>query len=82
MNPATLMLSSKRAKFGIAGMILMFAVSIPWFGIPADTQEQLRTYFAGIIATYIAGQTVTDVATRGRTSGSHSGEAPAKAPKA
>lgn len=71
MNPATLMLSSKRAKFGLGGMLLIFAVSIPWFGIPVETQEELRKLFTLITTSYIAGQTVTDVATRGRTSGSN-----------
>lgn len=77
MNPTSLMLSSKRAKFGLGGMLLIFAVSIPWFGIPAGTQEELRELFAWITMSYIAGQTATDVASRGRTSGSH-----VEAPKA
>jgi hypothetical protein len=71
MNPSSQMLSSKRAQFGLGGMFLIFAVSIPWFGIPVETQEELRKLFAVITTSYIAGQTVTDVASRGRTSGSH-----------
>lgn len=76
-SPSNFALSSKRWRAGLGGMLLMVLVSMPWTGIAPDVAEQLREFFAAIVISFIAGQTVTDVVTKGRTSGSFSPGKPA-----
>ncbi len=61
--------ASKKFWIGILGMIAVFATAIPQLGLDAAVASEIRAYFAGIVGMMIAGQAVTDLASKGKTSG-------------
>ena len=67
------LMNSKRITFACLAMLLMFFTTLPVLGIDPDLGAELREAFLYLAGGVIAGQTVTDVVTKGKTSGNYSG---------
>lgn len=77
--PNQFLMSSKRWRAAVAGVAILTGLTAPALGIPEAVLPLMLICATAIIVAVILGQTVTDVASGGRTSGSHPGGAPDRA---
>ena len=71
-TPGHRLFASKRARMTLLGLVLVLVAASDYSGIPADMRREALYIVAGLVGTFIAGQSTTDWVTKGRTSASHS----------